>query len=90
MKFACKLFQWTAHMHTQVLLLHSWELTNPGQKILQHETQERNIDSMKQRKPKHLIYKESNKVKDSVMFMQKQKSLFQIGKNPKETVNLIW
>lgn len=43
---------------------------------------------MKQQKQEHLIHKERNKVKDSVMFMQKQKSLFQIGKYPK-IVNLI-
>lgn len=60
-KFACKHFQWTAHMHTQVLLMHNWELTEPGRKILQHQTQERNPDPMKQQKWKHLIHKESNK-----------------------------
>lgn len=43
---------------------------------------------MKQQKQEHLIHKESNKVKGGVMFMQKQKSLFQIGKYPK-IVNLI-
>lgn len=41
-------------------------------------------DPVKQQKPKHLIHKESTKVKDSVMFMQKLKSLFQIGKKSKK------
>lgn len=86
MKFARKFFQWTAHTGP---LGAQPRTDKPRAEVSAASSTGKNPDPMKQQKQEHLIHKERNKVKDSVMFMQKQKSLFQIGKYPK-IVNLIW